>query len=106
MKDINRVIELYNEINELRKNDGIIAFEDYAVHLKFSSFIDSFEDYSIIDRSIPEYPYELFTLVDGVKLFCIATQEQYESLTPIGDIIAEYETKLNELKKKKEVTAV
>jgi hypothetical protein len=73
-------IEKIKEFIALRKGlleTGVIGLDPYAdiVHI-YKAKLANESDLHIEKRGCHEYPYEISTVRDGIKLFCIATDEE------------------------------
>lgn len=102
--DINKLVILQKEMVNAETEDGIFTIDKDGIFTTLNKFKEHFNTYSFQKRGCIDYPYEMFTLVDGVKFYCIITLEKYEELQPVDELINQFENKIAELKAKKEVT--
>lgn len=65
-------ISLREKFMPLYSETGLISIESSGgIHLKDADFLDTFQDYEVINRKDANYPTELYTTYNGVRFFCI-----------------------------------
>lgn len=100
--NINELASLHEKLCQSLK-EGVYNFDRDGFHMNEKVFLQKFDTYKTMKRDTVKYPYKLSTNVNGVRFYCLITQEQYEEITPVDDAIAELESRLAELKSKKEM---
>ncbi|WHY76104.1 hypothetical protein QNH20_18505 [Neobacillus sp. WH10] len=80
LEKIKEFIAIRNDLYEA----GVIALDLYSdsVHVKKTLLVDVPDLQVEFLGDDVEYPFEVFTVCDGIKLFCVVTNEQMSELFP------------------------
>jgi hypothetical protein len=73
------VIKQYADVSKKLMESGVIGgyLPDGNLHVRFSTLVDE-EDVVVKARKCEQYPYEISVMVDGIKIFGIMSEEEFQ----------------------------
>lgn len=79
IEKIKQFIEIRNDLSK----SGVIGLSLYAdeIHM-LPEVLANEQDLTLKIRQYDEYPYEISTIRDGIKIFCIANKENLAKFFP------------------------
>jgi hypothetical protein len=83
MKELTELVLQYKEAYQVLSNlraefdfciDSFLAYSD-GIHLESAWFLKNISSFSVVKRETDTlYPYELYSMVEGIRVFCITAE--------------------------------
>lgn len=73
------LIKQYADIRQKLVDGGVIStlIRDGELHISASTLVNE-EGLKVADRGDEKYPYEIYVMVDGIKIFGIMSEEEFK----------------------------